>query len=108
VRLARGTVYVTAHLPSVRVASQATNKWWCLHRRTHALRWDDEPFPHGKSVGMEAPPPTECARLLEDPVRPCKSVAGDTYAMGGGVRTVPRIACAEAICVVLVKASAAL
>jgi serine carboxypeptidase-like clade 1 len=46
--------------------------------------WDDEPFPHGKSSTMFDPPPSKCAELLEDPVRPCKSIAGDTYQMGGG------------------------
>lgn len=46
--------------------------------------WDDEPFPHGKSLSMFEAPPAKCAALLEDPVRPCKSIAGDTYRMGGG------------------------
>ena len=46
--------------------------------------WDDEPFPHGKSATMFDAPPRACAELLEDPVRPCKSIAGDTYSMGGG------------------------
>ncbi|KAJ1457876.1 peptidase S10, serine carboxypeptidase [Pelagophyceae sp. CCMP2097] len=34
--------------------------------------------------GPQGPPPDECARLLEDKVRPLKSIAGDTYDMGGG------------------------
>merc|ERR1712216_170600 len=33
---------------------------------------------------MFDPPPEPCRTLLEDPVRPCKSIAGDTYDMGGG------------------------
>jgi hypothetical protein len=44
--------------------------------------WSDEPFPHG--TDMFDAPPEPCAKLLEDPVRPCKSIAGDTYRMGGG------------------------
>lgn len=44
--------------------------------------WSDEPFPHGKD--MFDAPPEPCAKLLEDPVRPCMSIAGDTYRMGGG------------------------
>merc|ERR1719174_2637536 len=34
--------------------------------------------------GTYEPPSKACAELLEDPVRPCLSVAGDTYDMGGG------------------------
>jgi len=34
--------------------------------------------------GPQTEPPTACADLLEDPVRPVKSAAGDTYDMGGG------------------------
>ena len=34
--------------------------------------------------GTYEAPSKECATLLEDPVRPCLSVAGDTYKMGGG------------------------
>ena len=34
--------------------------------------------------GTYAAPSKACADLLEDPVRPCKSKAGDTYQMGGG------------------------
>lgn len=34
--------------------------------------------------GPQTPPPTACAVALEDPVRPLKSIAGDTYDMGGG------------------------
>ncbi len=34
--------------------------------------------------GPQTPPPTACARALEDPIRPLKSIAGDTYDMGGG------------------------
>lgn len=44
--------------------------------------WGDEPFPAGPDM-FEAPP-EPCRTLLEDPVRPCKSVAGDTYDMLGG------------------------
>ena len=34
--------------------------------------------------GPQTPPPTQCADALEDPIRPLKSTAGDTYDMGGG------------------------
>ena len=34
--------------------------------------------------GPQTSPPTECADALEDPIRPLKSIAGDTYDMGGG------------------------
>ena len=34
--------------------------------------------------GPQTPPPTKCAEALEDPIRPLKSIAGDTYDMGGG------------------------
>lgn len=34
--------------------------------------------------GPQVPPPDACAALLEDAVRPVKSIAGDTYQMGGG------------------------
>ena len=34
--------------------------------------------------GPQTPPPTACAHALEDPIRPLKSIAGDTYDMGGG------------------------
>jgi len=34
--------------------------------------------------GPQTAPPTACSDLLEDPIRPVKSVAGDTYEMGGG------------------------
>lgn len=34
--------------------------------------------------GPSEPPPEPCASLLEDAVRPVKSIAGDTYDMGGG------------------------
>ena len=34
--------------------------------------------------GPQTPPPTACADALEDPIRPLKSIAGDTYDMGGG------------------------
>merc|ERR1711865_1126776 len=44
--------------------------------------WSDAPFPGSPSMGED--PPAKCKELLEDPVRPCKSVAGDTYDMGGG------------------------
>lgn len=44
--------------------------------------WGDEPFPG--SPNMDNPPPPACMALLEDPVRPCLSVTGDTYEMGGG------------------------
>ena len=29
--------------------------------------------------GPQTPPPTACAHALEDPIRPLKSIAGDTY-----------------------------
>jgi len=44
--------------------------------------WSDVPFPANSA--MAYPPPEPCRALLEDPVRPCLSVAGDTYDMGGG------------------------
>jgi len=44
--------------------------------------WGDEPFP--ANPNMFDAPPEPCRTLLEDPVRPCMSVAGDTYDMGGG------------------------
>lgn len=44
--------------------------------------WGDEPFPDGPDMYDE--PPAKCKSLLEDPVRPAMSVAGDTYQMGGG------------------------
>ena len=34
--------------------------------------------------GPQSPPPPRCAAALEDPIRPAKSFAGDTYDMGGG------------------------
>jgi len=34
--------------------------------------------------GPEDEPPAQCKALLEDAVRPAKSIAGDTYDMGGG------------------------
>jgi serine carboxypeptidase-like clade 1 len=34
--------------------------------------------------GPTTDPPAACAALLEDKVRPAKSIAGDTYEMGGG------------------------
>ena len=34
--------------------------------------------------GPYGPPPADCRALLEDPIRPVKSIAGDTYDMGGG------------------------
>lgn len=47
--------------------------WWGLH---------NDPYPAGPD--MFDAPPEPCKTLLEDPVRPCLSVAGDTYDMGGG------------------------
>lgn len=44
--------------------------------------WGDDPYP--ANPGMDEEPPAPCRRLLEDPVRPCMSVTGDTYSMGGG------------------------
>ncbi len=35
--------------------------------------------------GTYEPPQSDaCREILEDPIRPCKSIAGDTYQMGGG------------------------
>ena len=33
---------------------------------------------------FDPPASKQCRDLLEDPIRPCKSIAGDTYSMGGG------------------------
>jgi len=51
---------------------EACSSWW----------GNGKPFPDGPD--MFSAPPEPCKTLLEDPVRPCKSVAGDTYDMGGG------------------------
>lgn len=51
---------------------EACSSWW----------GNGKPFPEGPD--MFNPPPEPCKTLLEDPIRPVKSVAGDTYDMGGG------------------------
>eukprot|EP00037_Helgoeca_nana_P014868 m.139059 g.139059 ORF g.139059 m.139059 type:complete len:506 (-) comp22749_c0_seq2:1537-3054(-) len=53
----------------------ACKDWWL----------GEEPFPSTNGPSKEGPPEgSECRNLLEDPVRPCLSEAGDTYSMGGG------------------------
>lgn len=48
---------------------EACKSWWM----------DGEPFPSTNGPSKEGPPEgSECRQLLEDPVRPCLSVAGDT------------------------------
>lgn len=55
--------------------TKACSSWWK----------EGEPYPSPNGPTMDGPAVgSECRKLLEDPTRPCKSVAGDTYDMGGG------------------------
>eukprot|EP00040_Diaphanoeca_grandis_P039304 m.258713 g.258713 ORF g.258713 m.258713 type:complete len:511 (-) comp36943_c0_seq1:277-1809(-) len=55
--------------------TEACKSWWK----------GGKPYPDPDGPSMEGPPEgSECRKLLEDPVRPCMSKAGDTYDMGGG------------------------